>query len=83
MIAAGNQTGESFAPALDGDLCVPQSKLAHEYFDIKITGITEEFVDKTVVFCAYIKVQDKVYYLDNNKTSESVTGISYKNAAML
>ena len=83
LIAAGNHTGESFAPALDGDLCVPQKMIAHEYFDIKITGITEEYTDKTIVFCAYIKVQDKVYYLDNNKTSESVTGISYKNAAML
>ncbi|MBO4983656.1 MAG: leucine-rich repeat domain-containing protein [Clostridia bacterium] len=79
LIAAGNknENGEAFAPELSGDLCIPQSKIAHDYFDIKIAGITDTLVEKQIVFCAYVKAQDKVYYLDNETTSEAVTGISY------
>ena len=79
LIIAGNKSenGAAFAPELSGDLCVPQSHIAHNYFDIKITGITSDFTDKLVVFCAFVKNGEKVYYLDNYTTSEAVTGISY------
>ncbi len=79
LIIAGNKSedGAAFAPELSGDLCVPQSHIAHDYFDIKITGITSDFADKLVVFCAFVKNGEKVYYLDNHTTSEAVTGISY------
>lgn len=79
LIIAGNKSedGAAFAPELSGDLCVPQSHIAHNYFDIKITGITSDFTDKLVVFCAFVKNGEKVYYLDNHTTSETVTGISY------
>ncbi|MBO4984014.1 MAG: leucine-rich repeat protein [Clostridia bacterium] len=77
LIAAGNKNGEAFSPELSGDLCIPQSKIAHDYFDIKITGITQEHMDSRIIFCAYVKVGDKVYYLDNNATLEAVTGFSY------
>ncbi len=79
LIIAGNKSedGAAFAPELSGDLCVPQSHIAHNYFDIKITGITSDFTDKLVVFCAFVKNGEKVYYLDNHTTSEAVTGISY------
>lgn len=79
LIIAGNKSenGAAFAPELSGDLCVPQSHIAHNYFDIKIMGITSDFTDKLVVFCAFVKNGEKVYYLDNYTTSEAVTGISY------
>ncbi len=79
LIIAGNKSenGAAFAPELSGDLCVPQSHIVHNYFDIKITGITSDFTDKLVVFCAFVKNGEKVYYLDNYTTSEAVTGISY------
>lgn len=79
LIAAGNKSenGDAFCPELSGDLCIPQSKIAHDYFDIKITGISDELASKKIVFCAYVKTGDKVYYLDNQATSEAVTGISY------
>ena len=77
LIAAGNASGKEFAPKLEGDLCIPQNKIAHDYFDIKINGITEEYVNSVIVFCAYVKAGDTVYYLDNNTTAKAVTGISY------
>lgn len=77
LIAAGNKTNEAISPDLSGDLCIQQGKIAHDYFDIKITGITQEHMDSRIIFCAYVKVGDKVYYLDNNATSEAVTGFSY------
>ena len=77
LIAVGNLTGEAVAPALGGELCVPQSQLPHDFFDIKINGITDEHADKKIVFCAYINANGTVYYLDNNVTCEALTGFSY------
>lgn len=77
LIAAGNTSGKEFAPKLEGDLCIPQNKIAHDYFDIKVNGITDEYVNSVIVFCAYVKAGDMVYYLDNNTTANTVTGISY------
>ena len=79
LIAAGNNTANNgaFAPSLSGDLCIPQNKLTHDYFDIKITGITNDYANNKIVFCAYVKAGEDVYYLDNHKTCKSLTGISY------
>ena len=84
LIAAGNTTedGKSeFAPDLNSDYCFPQGKLAHDYFDIKITGITANNAEKLIVFCAYVKAGDKVCYLDNNSTCQKLTGVSYNDVA--
>lgn len=83
LIAAGNLAGEEIAPELSGEFCIPQSKLAHDYFDIKITGIKKANADNNIIFCAYVKTPDNVYYLDNNTTSEKLTGISYNGVVEL
>lgn len=83
LIATGNKGGEAIAPELNGDVCIPQNKIAHDYFDIKISGITDEYADSNIIFCLYVKAQNKVLYLDNNSTSEKVTGITYNNASKL
>ena len=83
LIAAGNLSGEPFAPALEGELCIPQTKLAHDYFDIKISGITSEIADAKIVFCAYVKANGNAYYLDNGASSQTVAGISYNQALEL
>lgn len=79
LIAASNNTADNglFAPSLSGELCIPQDKLTHNYFDIKITGITSEFFDSKIVFCVYVRAGERVYYLDNHQTCEALTGISY------
>lgn len=81
LIVAGNKDKGEFAPSLSGDLCIPQNKLAHDYFDIKITGITSEHVDKIIVFCAYAKANGNVYYLDNYTMGTKVIGTSYNAIA--
>ena len=83
LIAAGNLAGEEIAPELSGEFCIPQSKLAHDYFDIKITGIKKANADNNIIFCAYVKTPDNVYYLDNNTTSEKLPGISYNGVVEL
>lgn len=77
LIAAGNASGGEFAPELNTDFCVPQGKIAHDYFDIKVSGITGEHIGSRIVFCAYVKAEGTVYYLDNGTTNEKLTGISY------
>lgn len=83
LIATGNKGGVAIAPELNGDACISQNKIAHDYFDIKISGITDEYADSNIIFCVYVKAQNKVLYLDNNSTSEKVTGITYNNASKL
>ena len=81
LIVAGNEEEGEFAPSLSGDLCIPQNKLAHDYFDIKIAGITSEHVDKIIVFCAYAMANGNVYYLDNYTMGTKVIGTSYNAIA--
>ncbi len=83
LIAAGNNTDEAVSPSLDSDWCIPQGKIAHDYFDIKVAGITKDYADSNIIFCAYVKVGEKVYYLDNYETSEQLTGISYNDVVAM
>ena len=85
LIVAGNtsEDNSAFAPALSGDLCIPQDKLAHDYFDIKINGISDGYAQRYIVFCVYVTEGEDAYYLDNNITSQNVTGISYEEVVKL
>ena len=83
LIVAGNVEGGAIAPELKGDMCIPQGKIAHNYFDIKISGITEAYANSNIIFCVYVKAQDNVYYLDNEKTSEKVTGVTFSYVSEL
>ena len=83
LIAKGNVTGELINPELNGEFCVLQNKIAHDYFDIKLKGITASLTDTKIVFCAFVKIGEKVYYLDNKTTSESLTGFSYNEVATM
>lgn len=84
LIAAANLTEsgkDAFAPSLDSDFCVKQSMIAHDYFDVKVTEIAAEYADTYIVFCAFVKANGNVYYLDGGNTSSTVTGISYSGVA--
>ena len=78
LIAAGNASGGEFSPDLNTDWCIKQGSIAHDSFDIKINGITSDYINKKIVFCAYVKTDEAVYYLDNNTSGKALTGISYK-----
>ena len=84
LIAAANLTEsgkDAFAPSLDSDFCVKQSMIAHDYFDVKVTEIAAEYADTYIVFCAFVRANGNVYYLDGGNTSSTVTGISYSGVA--
>ena len=53
------------------------NEIKHDYIEIKAAGIPQTGIETTIVFCAYMTVGDQVYYLDNNKSGTTVTGVSY------
>ena len=57
------------------------SSLKHDFFEIKVTGISDEQKDSYIILCAYITEGEKLYYLDNGLTLNSVVGVSYNNAS--
>lgn len=60
-----------------GKIVTESARIAHDYFGVRISGITEGYTDTAVVFCAYVKDGDNVYYLDNEQTVTEITGKSY------
>ena len=50
-----------------------------DYFDIKISGIVEAYVHIKFIFCAYMIVDDTMYYLDSNETKTEIVGVSYND----
>ena len=92
VVATGNQGGEAIVP--DFDALNVQSKLLdkleHNYFEIKVCGITQALFDTSIVFCAYISDGGKTVFIEGSavmdgetvvgyegKEKESVTGVSY------
>ena len=57
----------------------PGETFVFEHFEIKVNGISGENLSKNIVFCAYVIDNGTVYYLDNNKTSTEINGISFKD----
>ena len=58
-------------------LVADESSFAHNYFNVKIRGITEAHTDSGIVFCAYVKDGGEIYYLDGGVTSKDVQCKSY------
>ena len=76
LVASGyaNPLGQ----VLDADKVInyPGEKFVYNYFEIKVNGIADGNLSKNIVFCAYVIDNGTVYYIDDNKTTEDVTGIS-------
>jgi hypothetical protein len=83
VLATGNASGEAFAPQLgDKKVCYNEfNNLIHEYFEIKVSGITEALVNAKIVFCAYVIDGEEMLYLDGGATKAEVTGVSYYELA--
>ena len=45
-----------------------QSFIAHDFFDIGVVGISEGQIEAKLVFCAYVKDNGNIFYLDDGKT---------------
>ena len=60
-----------------------QSKLAHDYFAVTVVGFTDTTVGNALTFCVYVKDGDKVSYLDNGETVQTVEMKSYNEIKAL
>ena len=81
ILAAVNNKGEGFTPDPDasGVVDIVFDNMANDYIEVKLTGVPATERDTSIVFCAYVKVGGKIYYLENGVTSESATGVSYND----
>ena len=79
ILAYANKDGEAVAPKPgdSGVIDVVFDNSANSYVEIKVIGIPADFLDTPVVFCIYVNDGDKLYYLDNGETLDSVVGTSY------
>ena len=50
--------------------------LSSDYFEIKISGLTESQADKALVLCAFVVDDGRIAYLDDGKTVEAIEGKS-------
>ncbi len=64
-------------------LVATQGQINHNYFDVKLYGITEGHIDSEIVFCAFVKDGGKIFYLDNGITSETIEGKSFNQIKQL
>ena len=60
-----------------------QSKFAHDYFAVTVVGFTDTTVGNALTFCVYVKDGDKVSYLDNGETVQTVEMKSYNDVKAL
>lgn len=70
VVATANVGGEAINPIVDGGKVLSQEfkNLVHDYFEIKISGITEDLFETNIVFCAYVIDNGDVSYLDGEAT---------------
>ena len=88
-VATGNQAGELIQPlkvengavvgANDKVIVGNFNVMKHEYFEIRVRGISESTMDVSIVFCAYIYDGEKIVYIENGETVESVKGCTYNS----
>ena len=81
ILAYANVSGESVAPVPGGEkvLDIVFDNMANDYVEVKLTSIPESERNTLIVFCAYVTVGDKIYYLENGATTESAYGVCYND----
>ena len=60
-----------------------QNGFKHDYFAVAVAGFTDATVDNALTFCVYVKDGEKVSYLDNGETVETVNMKSYNQIKAL
>ena len=81
ILAYANVDGAAVTPVPGGDkvIDIVFDNMANDYVEIKLTGIPESERNTLIVFCAYVTVGDKVYYLENGTTADSAYGVCYND----
>jgi hypothetical protein len=88
-VAAANTTDSSIQPLkVDNGVIVGETEkvvvgdfnvMTHEYFEIRIKGFTEENMDICIAFCAYIYDGEKIVYIDDGESVDSIKGCTYNS----
>ena len=60
-----------------------QNGFKHDYFAVAVAGFTDATVDNALTFCVYVKDGNKISYLDNGETVETVNMKSYNQIKAL
>lgn len=55
----------------------PIENLTYKLLEIKIVGVSEEFVDSKIVCCGYVRDGASVYYISDGTTTSEAVGKSY------
>ncbi|MBR2943844.1 MAG: leucine-rich repeat protein [Clostridia bacterium] len=49
------------------------------YFEIKVIGLSDEYLDTPIVCCGYVRENEAIYYLSEGLSSVSATGKTYNS----
>ena len=81
VVAAGDAREEKVEGvdvlSLENKITHDLSKANHDYFEIKITGITEELYDAYLFVCAYVTAGENCYYINNGAVGTTATSTTY------
>lgn len=79
VLASVNKSATGYAPKIDDEnvISISLGSVVNDYVDVKLTGIPTSEGETCLVFCVYVEIDGKMYYLDNGITSENVVGVSY------
>ena len=81
VLATGNASGEPTDPKIGDEKVLVGNfiKSSHDYVIMKVSGISEDYFNKCIIFCAYVIDGEKMHYLDGGVSGEKVVGISYND----
>ena len=78
FVAAINQTEGDIVPDFaSSNVITSEVSLVNDYIETCVKGISDETADTKIVICLFVKAGEKICFLDNDLTLESVSGISY------
>ncbi len=63
---------------LEKNLSQKLSSSPHDYFEIKLSGITEELEENYFFLCAYLKFGEDCYYISNGACGKTATSVTFK-----
>jgi len=89
IVIAGNSSAEAVSPLKveNGQIIKNNSQsiiksfndTPCDYFDIKLSFLTDKAKEQTLIFCAYIYDGIKLQYVENGKAVDAVTGNTFNN----
>ena len=67
------------AESLENTVNVAMQATELGYFEIKVIGLSDEYLDTPIVCCGYVRENEAIYYLSEGLSSVSATGKTYNS----